>query len=380
LVPTDHPDVPHLVIDMGESFRRSERAQLAEGAFTQGLSLARASGDRQAEARATLYLLNIEVDEGRISLDALLAALGELEEKVAMLRDPETAAHAAALLGAAYIRGGALARARAQWVLAVEEADQTQSNYARSETRVGTLLASLWGPDHVDDVVARARDYLRWAEETGALRLRAAALAVLAMGSTMQDKSDEAHSSLETLSQVEATLGMNVIAGEAWSVVEPDLHLLRGDWLRAELVLASRLEVLERMGVEALMTLDMAQMGEALYRQGRLAEAELLARRVRPMICNDIDSEIRARRLLGKCLVRQGKRGEAVAREAVDIARGTDMINLTADALCDLGEVLTLEGGRQTELREPLEEALALYQRKGNVASAGKIRSWLARL
>jgi class 3 adenylate cyclase/tetratricopeptide (TPR) repeat protein len=380
LFPVGDPDVPDLMIEMGEALRRSEKMKRAEAVFAEGVSLARAAGNAQAEAKGTLYLLNLRVDEGHLSPEALNAALAELEQRVGPLRDSHTAAHAAALVGGLYIRKGALERAREQWLLAVDQADRSESAYVQNETRVGTLLASLWGPDHVDDVIARAHEYLRRAEQTGALRLQAVALVVLVMGETMRGRSDEAEPFQEQLSVLKARLGVSAVAGEALSTVEPDLLLLRGDWDKAETLIAPLVETLERMEVPSLMPVTLTQMGEVFYYQGRISQAETLARRAQPLISNEVECEIRVRKLLGKCLARLGLGGEAVAREAADIGRPTDMINLTGDALCDLAEVLTLEGPEGRRIREPLEEALALYERKGNLFSAAKGRSWLERL
>ena len=44
-----------------------------------------------------------------------------------------------------------------------------------------------------------------------------------------------------------------------------------------------------------------------------------------------------------------------------------------------LGDVLSV-AGRPEEAEEELREALALYERKGNVAAAGKIRDRFAKL
>jgi len=53
------------------------------------------------------------------------------------------------------------------------------------------------------------------------------------------------------------------------------------------------------------------------------------------------------------------------------------MLNWHANALADLGEVYLLSG-RSEEAREPLERALALYERKGNIVAAGRARARLA--
>jgi alkanesulfonate monooxygenase SsuD/methylene tetrahydromethanopterin reductase-like flavin-dependent oxidoreductase (luciferase family) len=68
---------------------------------------------------------------------------------------------------------------------------------------------------------------------------------------------------------------------------------------------------------------------------------------------------------------------EALAREAVELARSTDFLNAQGDTLVDLAEILSL-AGRPAEAAAALDEAVALYERKGNVVSASRARSALA--
>ena len=50
-----------------------------------------------------------------------------------------------------------------------------------------------------------------------------------------------------------------------------------------------------------------------------------------------------------------------------------------AEALVDLAEVYRVIGAAN-EQEPPLREALALFERKGDVVSAGRAREWLTRL
>lgn len=70
---------------------------------------------------------------------------------------------------------------------------------------------------------------------------------------------------------------------------------------------------------------------------------------------------------------------QVFARDAVANARGTRFVWLEADALLMLAEVLRM-GALSGEAVAALEEALALYERKGNVASAAKTRAALGEL
>jgi class 3 adenylate cyclase/tetratricopeptide (TPR) repeat protein len=70
---------------------------------------------------------------------------------------------------------------------------------------------------------------------------------------------------------------------------------------------------------------------------------------------------------------------EAFAREAVGYAEGTEYLGFHADALFALAEVLR-PAGRPAEAVSALEEAAAIYDRKGNLVSAAKARAVLGEL
>jgi phage shock protein A len=74
-----------------------------------------------------------------------------------------------------------------------------------------------------------------------------------------------------------------------------------------------------------------------------------------------------------------GADAERLAREAVGLADQTDMLNGQASALVHLAEVCIL-GGQPGEASEPLRQALALYEQKGNVVAAARVRERLEEL
>ena len=85
------------------------------------------------------------------------------------------------------------------------------------------------------------------------------------------------------------------------------------------------------------------------------------------------------RQVRAKALARRGEdvAAEDLAREAVALAEPTDALDMRADALVDLAEVLRLID-RKDEPKGVLEEALRLYEQKGNVVSAARARDVLA--
>ena len=70
------------------------------------------------------------------------------------------------------------------------------------------------------------------------------------------------------------------------------------------------------------------------------------------------------------------ERAEQLGLEAVEFASTTDFLDSHADALMNLAE-LRLRTGRQHEAAGRMEEALQLYEQKGNVLSAERARSRL---
>jgi hypothetical protein len=77
-------------------------------------------------------------------------------------------------------------------------------------------------------------------------------------------------------------------------------------------------------------------------------------------------------------LAAQGREAEAagLAGEAVALAERTDMLNLRAAALLDLGAVARA-GGRPDDEVAATRRALALYERKGNLAAVAAVRALL---
>jgi hypothetical protein len=69
--------------------------------------------------------------------------------------------------------------------------------------------------------------------------------------------------------------------------------------------------------------------------------------------------------------------GIRLALEAIALRRRSDAPVLLADALADFSEVLRFSG-RDDEERAVRNEALRLYERKGDIVSAGRLRSLLA--
>jgi tetratricopeptide (TPR) repeat protein len=96
---------------------------------------------------------------------------------------------------------------------------------------------------------------------------------------------------------------------------------------------------------------------------------------------DDVLSLVLWRTAHARLLTNAGRMEEAVAESeaAVAIAAGSADIDLLGDAKSELGDILC-RVGRADDAGPPLREALALYERKGNLVSAERVRARLADL
>ena len=129
------------------------------------------------------------------------------------------------------------------------------------------------------------------------------------------------------------------------------VEMLAGEPAAAEARLRWGYERLEQMGEKALLASTAAMLAQVLYAQGRHDEAaELCGVSEEAAAEDDISAQIGWRSVRAKLLAGEGRADEAqaLADEAVRLAERTDFLTLHADALLDLGEVLSA-GGRADE-------------------------------
>ncbi len=154
------------------------------------------------------------------------------------------------------------------------------------------------------------------------------------------------------------------------------VEMLAGDPVAAERILRQGYAVLEEMGDTALLSTTAAFLGQALLAQDRYKEADGLAELSAELTAgDDLVTQVLWRGVRARCLAVDGRLDEAerLAREAVTLAETTDFVNQRADALVDLGIVLG-RLGRGEDAQSTFGEAIRLYEHKGNVVAAGRVR------
>jgi tetratricopeptide (TPR) repeat protein len=150
-----------------------------------------------------------------------------------------------------------------------------------------------------------------------------------------------------------------------------DVCLWAQDWARGEEVLRESCEMLERMSMKNLLSTAAAHLGEAIFHQGRLDEAERRSVESEELgASDDLYNEMSWRRLRAKVLAARGdlEGARALARQAVDSAAGVGFLDDSALAWLDLSRILDAAG--DPEAREAATQALGLFERKGNLVGA----------
>lgn len=135
------------------------------------------------------------------------------------------------------------------------------------------------------------------------------------------------------------------------------------------------------MGERAWLAPHAGILARALVDLGRYGEAEEWSRRAEEMSAgDDVDAQKHWRQARARVLAQKRPiESERLARETVALAEQTDMTSDHGDALMDLAEVVELAGKRD-EASAAFEQALVLYERKGNIVMADRAGSKLARL
>jgi class 3 adenylate cyclase len=175
-----------------------------------------------------------------------------------------------------------------------------------------------------------------------------------------------------------AELGLNVHLA-SFRMYAGWAELIAGDAAAAERELRSGYEALERMGEQSYLSTTAAFLARAVFEQRRYDEAERLTEVSHETAAEeDLITQVMWRGTRAKVLAhRSDPDAERFARESVGLSLETDCLNMQADALVDLAETLRLLD-RPGEAADVLEDAVGLYEAKGNLVSARAARALLS--
>jgi len=239
------------------------------------------------------------------------------------------------------------------------------------------LLTSLiLGPEPAREAVTRCERSLATASGDPVLEING--LGALAYFFAIQGRSGEAQDLLARCRALMGPLGAGFWAPPVYFALAATW---RDDPVAAERELRAGHLALTQVDEKSNFSSLAVVLAQAVYAQDRYDEAEALAEEARlasqPI---DVQCETIWRTVKAKVMARRGapEPAENLAREAIAYVEQSDFIPVHAQALMDLEEVLRL-AGRPAEGLPMLDQAVRLWEQKGNVVAAAHARERKAR-
>ena len=378
LLPGGDPRRLELLPNLARALTDSGRLAEAAVILTQASELARASGDRRAEAHAELgrFWLRYHAEgEGWLA-----DTMGEVKRLVPVfegLGDDAGLAKTWRLLAEAQLARLHIAASEAAAERAVQHA--RRAGDAKDEAiGLGHLAVSAaWGRTPVPDGIRRTEAIL--ARAGGRRDLEAAALKGLAGLRAMTGDFEAARGLMARHRAIMEEIGRKLMLGGS-AQMAAYVEMLAGDPRGAERELRRGYDILDSAGDRAYLPAVAAMLADALQAQGRHTEAERYVETASGMVAGgEIDTQFRLQVTRARLLLAHGRADEAerLVRAAVALAADTDELDLQAEGRVVLAEALRA-GGRPDQAAAALDEALRLYEEKGNLVSAERVRAILA--
>jgi class 3 adenylate cyclase/tetratricopeptide (TPR) repeat protein len=232
------------------------------------------------------------------------------------------------------------------------------------------------GPTPVHDAIARCEEMV--ARNLGNKQSEALVLKSLAFLCALDGDFDRARAHYKRARAMLDDLGAPLLAA-SMSLTLARIELLAGDPQVAERDLRIDYERLEGMGEVFLRTSIAAMLAHVLHAQGRIDEADVLAREAEKLAAqDDIEAQTQFHSVLAKIAAARGAVAEAVrlATHAVELLPGAEAPVMRSEALLDLADVLVAAGDREAA-REALEEARDLADLKEMAVPTARIKDRL---
>jgi predicted ATPase/class 3 adenylate cyclase len=327
-------------------------------------------------ARALLGLCTLRFLSG--AGEGLLQDAHEALRACEELGDDFSLAQAWNLLGS--IEGGMMCRMRRAghaWRQALSYAERSGHVAEKAEAIGWLLVSAVFGPMPAADGIALCKEFAESAADDATIQAwccveRSALEAMRGEFECARELLAEGTRALESLG---LTVWAANTAQEAFLIEN-----IAGTPDAAVDALRRGYEILDRMGGRGFLSTVAGLLAQALYARGDYQEAARFSKASEDAAAtDDVLSQMLWRTSRAKLLARQGDfaRAESLAREAVRLGRPTDLLNLKADVLGDLAEVLGLSG-RHDEALAALSSAAGLYERKGNLPSLERTRELAA--
>jgi class 3 adenylate cyclase/tetratricopeptide (TPR) repeat protein len=373
LLPEDHAQRLEMLPELAGALIESGELARAEAVAADGATRADAQGLELVGWRARLVLLFVQNWTGPHN-EEVLAGAERAAEALERFGDQIGLARAYQMIGLTQFWLGRGAPAVDSFQRALDHARAAGAQREQSDSLTWLLVSTWCGPTSVEEGVRRCREIL---EQPPDRRCEAYALIELGASLAMQGAWDEGRELLRRGRTLLADLGLRIAeAGTSQELFE--LELLADQPAEAERELRTACKTLEEMGEKGFLSTRLGCLAEAIYAQQRYGEAERVSELAEEAATDpdDVDAQFRWRAVRAKTLARRGELdiAERLAREATELVRRTDWLNIRAGCELDLAEVLRA-ADRHGEALAAIDEAIRLYEQKQNVAGAAKART-----
>jgi class 3 adenylate cyclase/tetratricopeptide (TPR) repeat protein len=369
-----------LLTELGQALFETGDFTSAEAALKEAVETAEAAGDLALAARARVSRLAVDFTlDPALEIDRLRGEAERAIEQLEQAGDQLGLARAWMLmceLNNSHCRGADLHECSKK---AVRHARSCSALREEGVSLFWQASAGAHGPLPADEGRRQCEQIL--AESRGRLLVEAAGRAGIAFADAMQGRIEDARGQISASRSILKDLGQRLNYGVT-SIDEGEIELMAGDAEAAERVLHEGFELLESIGETAYLSTVASLLAEATYLQKRYEEAERFSEVSEQNAApEDLASQASWRSTRATVLAQRGEaaKAEDLAREAVDIARSTDYLNMHAGFLLSLADVLAV-GGRPAQAIPVIEEACGLYDRKGNLVMAEKARTLIGEL
>jgi class 3 adenylate cyclase/tetratricopeptide (TPR) repeat protein len=367
-----------LSAELGDALVALGRFNEATRVLDEAAAAAVDMGDEQIAARTAVIRLYAEVfGPGDTSM---IQAIEKAKGVIAQLEDSGDDAGLARAWRIVMLCDATLGRledASAAADRVIEHATRAGDPALASRNASAIVYVLVHGPTPVAVGIERCRELLT--STSGDRRAEAAVLNALAQLLAMNGEFDEARFAYQSAQAMLLELGV-LLEASTTSIESSRVELLAGDPKAAEAQLRRDDAVLADLGERYYRSTVTGILANVLAARGAFEEASSYSSLSESLAdADDVWSQVAWRLARARVAVASGdpERAVALAEKAVALAEPTEDIALRAESLVALSEILRA-AAREDESGPPFEEALRLYDVKGDRSSAVLVRNLVA--